>query len=245
MDIMTFRGMQFDLSRGRDISIAFREGKQVNCYYAPPFSTEVIRMGSFVGDVSLGGPVNYRNVRLNPHGNGTHTECLGHITAHGPDMAVLLKRWHFIAELRSVTPEMLANGDKVIQQEQLTGLMKGAEALILRTLPNTDEKRTLQYSGSNPPYLSADAAAFLRDSGIEHLLIDLPSVDREEDDGALAAHRAFWDMDQNPRIEATITELIYVPEEIPDGHYLLNLMISPMAMDAAPSRPVIFPEVRN
>ncbi len=40
---------------------------------------------------------------------------------------------------------------------------------------------------------------------------------------------------------STITELIYVPDHVPDGEYLLNLQIAPFNADASPSRPIIFP----
>jgi hypothetical protein len=43
------------------------------------------------------------------------------------------------------------------------------------------------------------------------------------------------------RPRATITELIYVPAEVNDGLYLLNLQVAPFVADAAPSRPVLYP----
>jgi hypothetical protein len=67
------------------------------------------------------------------------------------------------------------------------------------------------------------------ESGIQHLLIDLPSVDKEKDEGKLLAHKAFWnvtdvnDLNLDARLEATITEMIYVPDNVADGSYLLNL----------------------
>ncbi|MGH7784095.1 MAG: cyclase family protein, partial [Candidatus Binatia bacterium] len=42
------------------------------------------------------------------------------------------------------------------------------------------------------------------------------------------------------RTDCTITELIYVPNEVEDGECLLNLQIAPFAADASPSRPVLF-----
>jgi kynurenine formamidase len=42
--------------------------------------------------------------------------------------------------------------------------------------------------------LAEDAALFLHESGIKHLLIDLPSVDKEKDEGKLLAHKAFWNV---------------------------------------------------
>jgi hypothetical protein len=65
---------------------------------------------------------------------------------------------------------------------------------------------------------------FLRESGIQHLLIDLPSVDKEKG-RKLLAHKAFWnvtdvnDLNLDARLEATITEMIYVPDNVADGSY--------------------------
>ena len=114
---------------------------------------------------------------------------------------------------------------------------KQPEALIIRTRPNPDVKLHRQYSGTNPAYLHHDAAAYIRECGIDHLLLDLPSVDREEDGGKLLVyHDEFWSYPQSPRTNATITELIYVPDEIKDGTYLLNLQIASFENDASPSK---------
>ena len=96
------------------------------------------------------------------------------------------------------------------------------------------------YSNTNPPYLSEAAAQFLVAKNILHLLIDLPSVDREKDEGKLIAHKTFWNVDGSIRYNATITELVYVEDAIKDGSYLLNLQVAPFENDAAPSRPILF-----
>ena len=68
------------------------------------------------------------------------------------------------------------------------------EALVIRTLPNSASKLSKKYSHTNPPFLAEDAAGFICESGIQHLLIDLPSVDKEKDEGKLLAHKAFWNV---------------------------------------------------
>ena len=42
------------------------------------------------------------------------------------------------------------------------------------------------------------------------------------------------------RAHCTITEMIFVPNEIRDGLYLLNLQTTSFDLDASPSKPVIF-----
>ncbi len=82
------------------------------------------------------------------------------------------------------------------------------------------------------------------DRGINHLLIDLPSIDKEKDNGALLAHRAFWRVEGKMRTTATITEFIFVNNSIKDGTYILNLQLAPMENDASPSRPVLFKVIK-
>ena len=72
------------------------------------------------------------------------------------------------------------------------------------------------------------------------MLIDLPSVDKENDGGKLLAHNAFWNTAGSVRMDATITEFIFVPNSVEDGEYLLNLMIAPFENDATPSKPILY-----
>lgn len=235
---------QFDAQAGWDLSIPLREiPEQVNCFWAPPVSYEPFVAGDFVGSIAKGAPVNFFNVRFNPHGNGTHTECVGHISRERFVLHECLQKYHFFAKLISLYPQKTESGDRVILLEQIKAALKPgeAEALILRTLPNDDFKKITRYSGSNPPYMHHAVASYLVECGIQHVLLDLPSVDREEDDGKLLAHKAFWNYPEAPRTHCTITELIYVAPEIPDGFYLLNLQTASFDLDASPSKPVIYP----
>jgi kynurenine formamidase len=136
----------------------------------------------------------------------------------------------------------------VITKIQIENALKfqKSEALIIRTLPNLETKKSKNYSKTNPPYLSEEAAIFIREIGIQHLLIDLPSVDREEDEGKLLAHKAFWNvkdvtnLNEDARMNCTITEMIYVEDEIQDGNYMLNLQIASFENDASPSKPILY-----
>jgi len=233
-----------DLSAPLGISIPIKNGNQnPNCYWADPVKFDTIVTGDFIGNVKAGGSVNYQRLTITPHGNGTHTECYGHIASD--ETATInqsLTRFHFVAEVISVLPESLANGDSVIPFRQVKEKIKhpGVDALVIRTIPNPETKKTQHYSGTNPTYLASSIAEFLAASNIQHLLIDLPSIDRETDEGKLLAHKAFWKFPDSIRKDCTITELIYVDNYIPDGLYLLNLQIANLEMDASPSNPVLY-----
>jgi len=77
--------------------------------------------------------------------------------------------------------------------------------------------------------------------GVQHLITDLPSVDRELDGGALAGHHAWWCLPDHPRKEATITELARLNQPLADGLYLVGLHALPLAADASPSHPLMYP----
>ncbi len=243
--VCTGRGtMCARLDQPIDIAIPLREGTDtVNCFWAPPVESAPITMGDFVGDVRRGGSVNFRWVRLTPHGNGTHTECVGHISPRFESVNDALQGYHYVAQLMSLWPERMANGDRVLTLEQIKAafdVQLKPQALVIRTMPNDPLKRRVNYSGTNPPYLHHEAAAWLVAQEIDHLLVDLPSVDREDDGGKLLAHKAFWAYPHATRDHATITELIYVPDEVPDGPYLLALHVAPLELDAVPARPLLF-----
>lgn len=259
------KSYQADLTQPLDISIPLAPTEeQTNCFYAPYFETFPVKAGDFIGSTAEGGPVNFLNLRLNPHGNGTHTECVGHI-ARPEDFETekeivftinqCLRKFHFFAKLATVYPTKQPNGDRVILPIQIKEILESGEteALVLRTLPNDFSKLKRSYSGVNPPYIHPAAIEYMVDCGVEHLLLDLPSVDREEDEGKLLSHKAFWKyaekgtdekkvrrVDDFGRKNCTITEMIYVTSEIKDGLYLLNLQITSLEIDASPSKPVLF-----
>lgn len=242
------QNFEIDLSKPLDISIPLTntDANPIAWYIEKP-EIEPVRFGDWIGKVSEGSSTNFNNIFFNPHGHGTHTECLGHITSEFYSINKCLKQFFFLVELISIEPENL-NGDKIITKEQIQKGLKGKtlEAIIIRTLPNLDSKKHKNYSKTNPPYLLEEAATFLREIGIKHLLIDLPSVDREEDEGRLLAHKAFWNvkdvdnLNADARLDCTITEMIFVDDTIKDGSYILNLQIASFENDASPSKPVLF-----
>jgi kynurenine formamidase len=244
-----------DLARAVDISIPLDfGGPQPSFFGAPRASAEPLVSGDYTGDTRRGGSCNAEAYRLVPHCNGTHTECVGHLTDERlaiRDLTATL----IVCRLITVQPRNTRDGLQ-IDEDALGGALgtagaAGGTGLVIRTLPNDAGKRGRAYaSGSMPASFTPDAMSLLVDLGVEHLLVDLPSVDPGYDGGRLAAHRVFWGLPPGSRRaaaasrgQATITEMIYVPDEVLDGSYLLNLQIPPFMSDAAPSRPLLFPLV--
>ncbi|UTN05667.1 cyclase family protein [Flavobacterium bizetiae] len=257
--IAKINNFEIDLSKPIDISIPLTNTDEnpIAWYIEKPVIEPVV-FGDWIGKVSEGkSSTNFNNIFFNPHGHGTHTECLGHITNDFYSINQTLKNFFFFAKLITVEPEKIGD-DLVITKESISTLLNvtslgsastplsKTEALIIRTLPNQKDKKSRKYSNTNPPYLSEEAAIFIRESEIQHLLIDLPSVDKEHDEGKLLAHKAFWNvkdtlhLNADARLNATITEMIYVKDEIEDGEYVLNLQIASFENDASPSKPILY-----
>jgi len=233
---------QINLKQPIDVSIPLRGARDnVNAWYVGKPKITPVRVGDWVGKVKKGASVNFNRIRFNPHAHGTHTECVGHITRKKYSINKNLKQFFFLAELITVAPEKY-DEDFVISKKQLRFALrnKKCEAIIIRTIPNTKEKLSKHYSNTNPPYLLEETAIYLREKGVKHLLIDLPSVDKEKDEGKLLAHNAFWNTSDNIRLDATITEFIFVPNTVIDGTYFLNIQIAPFENDASPSKPILY-----
>ena len=233
---------KIDLSKPIDISIPLRASKDnVNAWYIDQPSIEPVTFDGFTGSVAKGASTNFNTIRFNPHAHGTHTECVGHITETVHSVNKHLKQFFFLAEVITVAPEKLED-DFVISKKQIAFALgnKKRRAVVIRTIPNTKEKLSMQYSHTNPPYLTEEAAIYLKNKDVKHLLIDLPSIDKEKDEGKLLAHRAFWNTSGKLRMDATITEFIFVPNNVDDGTYLLDLQIAPFENDASPSKPILY-----
>jgi len=199
-----------------DISMSLQANEHnVRAWYVDPPRMETVRANGFIGSIAEGGSVNFRDVFFNPHGHGTHTECCGHITNEVYSVNEVLKSYFWKARLITVEPKQMENGDFVVQADQL--------------IPFMDKE-----------FSEAAIVDVLNAHGVKHFLVDQPSVDREEDGGALIFHHTYWNVPENPNMERTITELIYVPDSVVDGNYLLEIQMAAFQNDASPSRPVLY-----
>jgi len=249
---------QVDFSKGNDISIPLNfNGEQPNTYGVDIASSAPYKDGIFIGDTRKGGPCNFETYSFTPHCNGTHTECIGHITDERIDILSSLNDEMIPSTLVSVTPKNtnenytpdLNTEDLVITKEDLELQLKGVnpeflKGVIIRTSPNSENKKSRDYMKETPSFFSIEAMEYLVSLGIQHLLVDTPSVDRLFDDGHLSAHNIFWEtkgkaFNLNTQ-NKTITEMIFAPDYLEDGAYLLNLQIPAFVSDAAPSRPILY-----
>ena len=273
-----------DAENPLDISIPLKfNGEQPNAYGVPKATSVPCELDNLIGDTRKGGSCNFEQYSFIPHCNGTHTECVGHITNERISIRDCLMDAFIPATLISIETESagqiddsypismsiddrvitrkgvesafrnLSNCVKIGQETDSPNLLATAydtdflQGLVVRTLPNNKDKLSRRYGEYVPPFFSSEAMEFIVKIGVKHLLVDLPSIDRIFDEGTLSNHRKFWNVEKrkfetnkNSRINNTITELLYVPNEIKDGKYLLNTQIAAFESDTSPSRPILF-----
>ncbi len=270
--------VSIDLSKPVSLAIDLRfstPSGQPRHFGAPAASSHPFSVPGFTGSVELGASCNCQTLTLIPHCNGTHTECVGHLTRETADAYSIAPLGLLPALLISIEPTNAKDsgesteptpqpGDCLITKSAILESWSRAKtktdadadgalqhmtpsALVIRTLPNGPDKQHQDYTDQTPPYLSREAAALLVERGIEHLVVDLPSIDRSHDEGRLTAHRIFFGLPrgsttltQATRPRSTVTELAFIPDAIPDGPYLLELQVPALGGDAVPSRPLLY-----
>lgn len=224
-----------------DLSMAVTDIARAWYIDAPKFTPVIL--GDWKGSVELGGNMNFFSIDFNPHAHCTHTETAGHISHKRHSI-----NQHFKAPytLALVLYPKVTNGRvslkrfmKAWLEAKEYGGTDGIKSVIIKTdCGNANLQRN--YSQTNWPYLDAEIGTFIRNEGIDHILIDQPSVDQEEDGGALACHKSFWGPSPESTLHRTITELAHIPDHVQPGNYLLHLQVAPIENDAAPSRPLLY-----
>lgn len=225
---------------------------------APAATSTPFVVGGFNGEVARGASCNCRSISLVPHCNGTHTESAAHLTIEPLQLGDVVPLAPLPALLLSVAPVNADKttetadppprpGDRLVTAASIEAAWRAAPSspfaaprlLVLRTGGIEDREE--------PAFLTLEAMRLLVARGIEHLVVDLPSVDRGDDQGRLGAHRVFFGLPPGSthlaearRPHATITEFALIPRSCGDGHCAVQLQLAPWTGDAVPSRPIHF-----
>tara|TARA_Y100000739_G_C20510477_1_gene419282 strand:+ start:94 stop:825 length:732 start_codon:yes stop_codon:yes gene_type:complete len=229
--------LKINLKKPIDISIPVKN-KGIKGWGLDFAKINYVKNSHFIGNIKKGGSVNFNNIFFNPHSHGTHTESIAHVTNIKHYINDALKNYFFYANLISVKPK-----NNIITKEEIKLKIKNKkhEALIIRTLPNHQNKKTKFYKlDEDYTYFEEDAIKYIVKIGVKHLLVDFLSIDKIKDEGKLRNHKLFWGYPKNKRLDCTITELIFIENKIKDGEYILNLQTASFVNDAAPSRPIIY-----
>ncbi len=253
------------LDRGVSLAIAVDFGRPGPRHFgAADPAAKPFTVGSFSGSVATGASANCSTITLTPHCQMTHTESVAHLTREAGDAWRVVPRGLLTAVVVSVLPEPARESsestdpqpwgtDVLVTRRRLRaawpmGRMIDPVAAIIRTLPNDAGKRTRDYSDLVPPYLTREAVEWLVEKRIEHLVLDVPSLDRTHDDGHLVGHRLFFGLPSGStargdaaRSRSTITELAFIPDDVLDGPCVLSLAVPAIGGDAVPSQPIVYP----
>lgn len=258
-----------DFSWSLAIAVNFNQPtQQPNHFGANAASLIPMQAGGFIGDTEQGGSCNVNELNINPHCNGTHTETIAHICDMSGQLSLKISDIYILPLMPcvviSIAPEHGLTSsdeytpafneiDKIISRIALEQALNSYEdgqlqCLVIRTLPNNHDKCQQNYNNDNqPPFFSREAILYLNERGVEHLVVDLPSLDRLHDSGLLTCHHLFWQVIEgahqaspNSLINKTITELAFISDDITDGFYFISLQTPAFNNDAAPSRPVLY-----
>ena len=255
------RNYELDTAVFRDLSIPYDfNGNQPNFFNVKKGKVRPFQSNSISYSISKGGGCNVPEISMNIHCTGTHTECGGHLLKEASSVSECVKELYLPTVLITIKPidfircsdtyhvnveenEKVISSDLLKEQYEKYANNKPL-SIIIRTLPNPEEKQFYSFSEKQPPFFTNDALKFLSNV-VEHLVVDIPSIDRMADDGILGNHRIFWSNNGNPNdsvkanSKKTITELAYVPNDVEDGFYFMNIQMPNFKLDAAPSRPII------
>jgi arylformamidase len=235
-----------NLYQPRDISIPLRfDGVHLSVFGAPQARRESFATEGFVGDVRQGGSCNCHISSVPIAIHDVLQDSLIPITL----ITIALKTAH---ETTDTYDPALRPHDRLITRAALEQSLHGCnpaflEGVVIRTTPNGPVKITQDYDKVRPGFFSMEGIRYLTELGVKHLLTDIPSIDRLDDEGKLTNHHIFWEVPLGHHPMAgkncslrTITELVYVADNIIDGVYVLNLQIAPFMADASPCRPILY-----
>ena len=229
-----------------DLSIQNNFSDQAPTFYnAKQPKNVAFESNHFIGDVKQGGSCNVPVVSLNIHCNGTHTECEGHVNDSSLSVIDVCPIGFIPASIISVKPEnawgtnesyhVQIKEDLVVTKKSIEGKINDlCSALIIRTNPNEDSKKSRNYNEKSAPFFTHQAIDYITSKGIKHLLVDLPSIDKSDDGGQLGNHKRFF------KHGKTISEFLFIDNALEDGFGFLNIQIPNWSLDAAPSRPIFY-----
>ena len=204
-------------------------------------------------NINMGAGCSVPLVTMNIHCSGTHTETANHVIKDASTISDIKKINFIPSQLISIAPERgtsesyhsnINKSDWVITKNNLMKSLDSIDdfidSLIIRTLPNKEDKKIKNYNSGDHPFLSNEAIFFLKSIGIKHIVIDTPSIDKFDDGGKLGNHKIFFTNDDKSTNKNTVTELAFIPNHCVDGIYLLCIGVPNFKLDAAPSRPIIY-----
>lgn len=206
-------------------------------YINQPKSETVEFPGLFIGDIERGGSCNVDYLTFCPH-NITHLETSAHILSleSNPPMVsdISQDKLMGLAYLIDLSDKNWDDND-LIQLEDIQATLEALKypvnMVIIKTHASLLEE-SYDFSGKNFLAVSEEAAKYLNkyqknQSVLHALILDLPSIDPENDEGKLLAHRAWFGIpkmgvNHSDQQKKALVELAYFKEN-EQGYYYVNI----------------------
>ncbi len=130
----------------------------------------------------------------------------------------------------------------MITKDQLEGKIDtDCEVIMINTGNNPLEKT---FQGQNEmPFFTNEAMEYLsQQTHIQHLIVDLPSIDKAHDEGKLSNHHIWWQVNpqskvlqETSRSDRTVSEWVFYPRNCKDGKYFVIYQAPLWGLDAVPT----------
>ncbi len=245
---ISYNNREYFINSKNAVDLSIRNnfsGNAPTFYNSSQPSNKPLISENFVGNVKQGGSCNVPVISLNIHCTGTHTECEGHVNNSNVSIVDVCPVGLIPSLLITVEPELFSDtndsyhvrcdGEFVITKKSIQKKIRELHSgLIIRTIPNDKSKISRNYDKTIAPFFTNQAIDYVVSEGVEHLLIDLPSVDKANDGGKLGNHKRFF------KYGKTISELLFIEDSISDGFGFLQIQIPNWSLDTAPSRPIFY-----
>lgn len=218
--------LQNPISVGRTISLQ-PQYRSSGAFHLPKFLTSTFEVGDFIGDMKRGGSCRVDLHRYSPH-NLTHIESSAHIDENGITLDKIdrnkLSGTVFLADLSSIISDFV-KWEHLIDKFDHTKM----DALAIKTssslLPQDKD-----FTQSDAMAVHHTTAQKFIDLGIDLIILDLPSMDKETD-STLASHKIFFESDKTTRSQNVIIELAHF-HNLKEGYYYFVLTPPILQTDA-------------
>ena len=241
-------------------------GPQPRHFGAPRASARPLRAGDSAAASTRGASCNCEVITLTPHCNGTHTECVGHLTRERARRQGVIPRRLLLAVLltssRSSPATARESSDPAPRADDLL-ITRGAlerawpappaprlqaRARDPHAAQRAPTSRTRDYAPRRRRTCRARRRSWLVERGIVHLVSMCPrstaaamGAGSPRTASSSACRRGAARSLEAAAARSTITELAFVPDALADGWYLLSLQVPALGGDAVPCRPLLYP----
>ncbi|MCY3414672.1 MAG: cyclase family protein [Candidatus Heimdallarchaeota archaeon] len=220
---ITINKRTYALGKGISVSriISINPRSEPKAFDLPDYSVKSYSRGDFIGLISEGASCNVNIHSYIPH-TFTHVESSLHVSEDGISLDLIPESLFsgiiFLLDLSELDSEC-------IEIEHTSAIFdKKVRRVAIKSKYSVD-KPDINYTNTDPLYISTKVAKLFHTKGIEVLMLDLPSIDRETDK-ELWGHKYFFENEKR-----IIIELAYF-DKLNEGYYYYEMTPMKIQTDA-------------